>query len=305
MKALCAWWLACLLGPLASVAAAAAPAPAPAPVALADHRGVVLRLPTPPMRIVSLMPSLTEGVCALGGCDRLVGTDRFSNMPPEVLRLPKLGGIEDAQIERIVALRPDVVIAAPSARAIDRLEQLGVPVFVLDSDSHADVRLGLQRIAALLGAPERAAPAWARIEQAIAAARLRVPASLRGKRVYFEVDGSTYAAGPGSFIGETLARLGLGNVVDPALGPFPKLNPEYVVRSQPDILMATRENLEAMASRPGWHALKALDGGSACGFAPEPYELLIRPGPRLGEAAGLLADCLVRLGRMGSMGSER
>ncbi|CAN7402449.1 ABC transporter substrate-binding protein [Rhizobacter sp. LjRoot28] len=281
------WALACLLSPLVAAAA---------PVKLVDHRGVLLTLPAPPARIVSLMPSLTEGVCALGGCDRLVGTDRFSNEPPEVVRLPKLGGIEDAQVERIVALRPDVVIAAPSARVVDRLEQLGVPVFVMDSNSHADVHLGLQRIAALLGTPERAAPAWARIEQAMAAARSRVPATLRGKRVYFEVDGSTYAAGPGSFIGETLSRLGLGNVVDPKLGPFPKLNPEYVLRAQPDIIMATRENVDAMPGRPGWSSLRALQHRTTCAFAPGPYELLIRPGPRLGEAASLLADCLVRLG---------
>lgn len=281
------WAVAGLLCPLMAAAA---------PVTLADHRGVRLSLPAPPQRIVSLMPSLTEGVCALGGCDRLVGTDRFSNEPPEVLRLPKLGGIEDAQVERIVALRPDLVIAAPSARVIDRLEQLGVRVFVMDSNSHADVRLGLQRIATLLGTPERAAPAWARIEEAMDVARSRVPASLRGKRVYFEVDGSTYAAGPGSFIGETLSRLGLGNVVDPTLGPFPKLNPEYVLRAQPDIIMATRDNVSAMPGRPGWSSLKALQHRATCAFAPAPYELLIRPGPRLGEAATQLADCLVRLG---------
>lgn len=266
-----------------------------APVTVPDHRGGMLTLPAPPQRIVTLMPSLTEGVCALGGCARLVGTDRFSNMPPAVAALPKLGGLEDAQVERIVALRPEVVIVAPSARVIDRLEQLGLKVLVIDSNTHAEVRRGLETIATVLGAPERAAPAWAAIERDMQRAIERVPASVRGQRVYFEVDGSSHAAGRSSFIGETLARLGMGNVVGPELGPFPKLNPEFVVRSQPDIVMATVRSVHAMPSRPGWATLKAVQQRRWCAFAPERYELLIRPGPRMGEAALVLADCLAGL----------
>ena len=266
-----------------------------APVTVPDHRGRLLTLPAPPQRIVTLMPSLTEGICALGGCARLVGTDRFSNMPPEVLALPKLGGLEDAQVERIVGLKPDVVIVAPSARVIDRLEQLGLKVLVIDSNTHAEVRRGLETIATVLGAPERAAVAWAAIERDMALAIDRVPAAVRGQRVYFEVDGSSYAAGRASFLGETLARLGMGNIVGPELGPFPKLNPEFIVRAQPDIMMATARNVEAMPSRPGWSSLRAVQQRRWCGFAPERYELLIRPGPRMGEAALILADCLAGL----------
>jgi len=83
-----------------------------------DDRGAALLFPAPPARIVSLVPSLTESVCALGACARLVGTDRYSNWPAEVLKLPKLGGLDDAQVERIAALAPDVVLAAPSARIV-------------------------------------------------------------------------------------------------------------------------------------------------------------------------------------------
>ena len=119
---------------------------------------------------------------------------------------------------------------------------------------------------------------------------------LRGQRVYFEVSSAPHAAGAASFIGETLARLGMANVVPPALGPFPQLNPEYVVRAGPDIVMASRRELDAMPSRPGWQALRALRDGRSCGFAPGRYELLVRPGPRLGEAALLIADCLHGLG---------
>src|SRR4029079_11359358 len=89
--------------------------PAVAQLALRDDRGVTVKLERSPRRIVSLLPSLTETVCALGACDRLVGTDRFSNWPDSAAALPKLGGIEDAHIERIVALKPDVVLASTSA----------------------------------------------------------------------------------------------------------------------------------------------------------------------------------------------
>ncbi len=268
---------------------------ASAQITLRDDRGATLTLPAAPQRIVSLLPSLTESVCALGGCVRLVGTDRFSNWPASVLTLPKLGGLEDAQIERIVALRPDVVLLSASARVTERLEALGVKVLVLESRDHADVKRSLTTIAQLLGTPAEAGRVWADIERETRAAVDRVPATLRAERVYFEVDATPYAAGPASFIGETLARLGLANAVPAALGPFPKLNPEYVVRLQPDIVMAVKPNLVEMAKRPGWAALRALQDGRVCGFSSERYELLIRPGPRMGEAAGVIADCLVGL----------
>ena len=266
---------------------------AAAQITLRDDRGATLVLPAPPQRIVSLLPSLTESVCALGACARVVGTDRFSNWPASVLALPKLGGLEDAQIERIVALRPDVVLLSTSARVTDRLEALGVKVLVLESRNHADVKRSLTTLAQLLGTPAEAERVWAGIERETRAAIERVPAALRGQRVYFEVDATPYAAGPASFIGETLTRLGLANAVSAELGPFPKLNPEYVVRLQPDIVMAVKANLAEMPKRPGWSALRALKDERVCGFASERYELLIRPGPRMGEAAGVIAECLV------------
>ncbi|HWH83497.1 MAG TPA: helical backbone metal receptor [Burkholderiaceae bacterium] len=268
-------------------------AAAHAQVSARDDRGATLTLAAPPQRIVSLLPSLTESVCALGACDRLVGTDKFSNWPAPVRTLPKLGGLEDAQIERIAALHPDVVMVSSSARIVDRLEALGLKVLVLDSDRHADVKRSLVAIARLLGKPDAADRVWAAIERELQAARARVPAALRGRSVYFEIDPTPYAAGAGSFIGETLSSLGLANALPAALGPFPKLNPEYVLRLQPDLLMAARPALDEMRARPGWTALRALHDGRSCGFAGDRYELLIRPGPRLGEAAGVIVDCLV------------
>ena len=277
------------------LAALCAPTAGLAQTDLRDDRGVLLKQSAPPARIVSLLPSLTESVCALGSCARLVGTDRFSNAPASVATLPKLGGLEDAQVERIMALKPDLVLATPGARVIERLEGLGVPVLALESRRHTDVQRTLVLLAQALGTPAEAATVWARIERQMQSAAARVPAALRGQRVYFEVDPTPYAAGAASFIGETLARLGLGNAVPAELGPFPRLNPEFVLRAQPDIVMAAQRALDEMPRRPGWQALRALQHRRSCGFDGERYELLVRPGPRMGEAAMTLADCLAAL----------
>ena len=268
-----------------------------AQIVVRDDRGATLRFKLPPRRIVSLLPSLTEGVCALGACTLLVGTDRFSNWPASVVSLPKLGDIEAAQVERIVALKPDVVLVSTSERVTDRLEALGLTVVVLESRNHADVKRSLRLLAKMLGSPFEAERVWSDIERDTRAAAERVPASLRGKRVYFEVDNTPSAAGTTSFIGETLTRLGLANGVAAELGPFPKLNPEYVVRMQPDIVIAAQQSLTEMSRRPGWSALRALKNHQSCGFPSERYELLIRPGPRMGEAALVLADCLVSIAK--------
>lgn len=285
--------LAALLTSLLAVAAGVAVAQTP----LHDDRGQVLQLDAAPARLISLVPSLTESVCALGACSKLVGTDRYSNWPDEVTALPKLGGLEDAQVERIVALKPDVVLAAPSARSVQRLEALGLKVLVLHSRSHEDVERSLRLLAAMLGDAARGDKLWLQIQAQLEQAAARVPAALRGRSVYFEIESVPYAAGATSFIGETLQRLGLRNIVPAGLGPFPKLSPEFVVRAQPDIVMAETRNLRGMAQRPGWAGLQALHRQQLCAFDSTRYEVLVRPGPRLGEAALQLADCLQRLGK--------
>ena len=284
IRALLALFLAGSLGPVAQ-----------AQETLRDDRGATIALASTPKRIVSLLPSLTESVCALGACSRLVGTDRFSSWPASVVSLPKLGGLDDAQIEALVALKPDVVLVSTSARVIDRLEALGLKVVVLESRNHADVNRTLALLGRLLHAEPVAAQVWTDIERRTEAAAARVPAALRGKRVYFEVDAAPYAAGAASFIGETLTRLGMANAIAAELGPFPKLNPEYIVRIQPDIIIANQASMAAMARRPGWSSLRALQGRQTCGFPSGRYELLVRPGPRMGEAAELLATCLAAL----------
>jgi iron complex transport system substrate-binding protein len=263
-----------------------------------DDRGRTLTLPAPPQRIVSLLPSLTETVCELGACARLVATDRHSNWPEAALALPKVGGLEDAQIERIVALRPDLVLTALSSRAVERLEALGLPVLALEPRNQAETLRVIARLARALGDAAAGTALVAGIETRIAAAAARVPPAWRGRSVYFEVAANPYAAGESSFVGELLARLGLANIVPAAMGPFPQLNPEFVLRAQPALVMASATAVAEMPGRPGWRSLQALQQRQVCAFAPGPFDTLVRPGPRLGDAADAIADCLARLAPM-------
>ena len=260
-------------------------------IQVTDDRGRTVTLPRPPQRIVSLLPSLTEAVCALDQCHRMVGVDRYSNWPGSITRLPQVGGGLDPNIEAIVALRPDVVLMATSSRASARLESLGVAVVALEPKTHADVQRVLGKIGQVLAVPD-AQRVWRRIDAAVEAAAQSVPPAARGARVYFEVNRGPYGAGTSSFIGETLTRLGARNILPAALGPFPKLNPEYVVRADPDLIMVGARSVDGLAERPGWGSLRALREQRLCVFSPEESDVLVRPGPRMAEGARLMAGCL-------------
>ena len=261
---------------------------------ITDARGRTQTFPHPPQRVVSLLPSLTESVCALDQCHRLVGVDRYSNWPESVQRLPQVGGGIDPNIEAIVALQPDVVLLATSSRASDRLEALGIKVVALEPKTHADVRRVLATVGQLLGVPAQqgADRLWRVIDAGVQAATQSLPARAKGVRVYFEVSRGPYAAGEGSFIGETLARLGVRNVVPAALGPFPRLNPEFIVRARPQIILIGNRSMQPMVLYPGWASLPAVRDDRICAFGPGEADVVVRPGPRMAEAARIMARCI-------------
>lgn len=261
---------------------------------LTDDRGVSVMFAQSPQRIVSLLPSLTESVCALDQCQRLVGVDRYSNYPASVRRLPVVGGGLDPNIESIVALKPDVVLLAKSSRAGLRLESLGIKVVALEPKSHADVRRVLGKLGQLLEIPDAqgADRLWRVIDSGVSAAAQSLSPQAKNTRVYFEVNRGPYAAGETSFIGETLTRLGVKNVVPAALGPFPRLNPEFVVRANPDLIMIGSRGMQAMVPYPGWSSIKAVREQRICVFGVEDSDVVVRPGPRMAEAARIMAKCL-------------
>lgn len=266
-------------------------------IQITDDRGVVVKFAQTPQRIVSLLPSLTESVCELGQCQRLVGVDRYSNWPASVTKLPQVGGGLDPNIEAVVALKPDVVLMATSSRASERLEALGLKVVALEPKSHADVQRVLLKIGQVLDIPEDAGAKkiWRFIDAGVSAAAQSLPAKTKGMKpttVYFEVNRAPFAAGETSFIGETLTRLGVKNIIPAALGPFPKINPEFVVRANPDVIMVGLRNSAGMELRPGWAGMRAMREKRLCIFSLEDSDVLVRPGPRMAEAARIMAKCL-------------
>ena len=259
--------------------------------AVTDDRGATLTFDKPPQRIVSLLPSLTETVCALGQCQRLVGVDRYSNYPLQVRQLPQLGGGLDPNLEAIVALRPDLVLMATSTRLGERLQALGLKVMALEPKTHGDVQRVLIAIGQVLDVPH-AMQVWRDLDAGVVAAAQSLPAAVRGARVYFEASQGPYGASEASFIGETLARLGVRNILPRELGPFPKINPEFVVRANPDLIMLSARSADGLSQRPGWHSIRAVREQRVCVFTAEQADILVRAGTRLADAARLMANCL-------------
>jgi cobalamin transport system substrate-binding protein len=270
-------------------------------IVLRDDLGREVTLAHHPQRIVSLLPSLTETVCALGACGRLVATDRYSDWPAEVRSLPKAGGLEDAQVEEIVRLRPDVVLISRTQRITDRLRELGIESIALESQTYASIAHTVTAIGFILGLPERATALNREIEKAVA----DVSAAAQERRhgtpptVYFEVDRAPYAAGPESFIGELLARLETRNIVAAGLGPFPRLNPEYIVRHNPDVIIISTDaptlDDANFADRPGWSRIRAVKEQRICSFPAAVRDTLVRPGPRVADGMRAIERCLERV----------
>ena len=263
-------------------------------VVIKDDRQMDVVIAKTPQRIVSLLPSLTETVCALGQCKKLVGVDRYSSWPESVNKLPRMGGGIDPSIESVVAARPDIVLMGTSARGAERLTALGLTVIALEPRTHADVQRTIQLIGKALDVPDKdVVQVWSDIQSSLEASAQLVPSESKGKRIYFEVSRAPYGASESSFIGETLQRLGVQNILPGSLGPFPKVNPEFVVRAQPDIFMIGYSNFADMATRPRWQNMQAMRMQQVCHFKKEDSNILARPGPRLAEAAKLMTQCLI------------
>lgn len=283
------WLLGVWVALLLAVAAAAQAS------TVTDDRGVAVTLTQPPRRIVTILPSLGEIVCELGACDRLVGVDDYADWPASVRTLPRVGGV-DPNLERIVALKPDLVLVNATSRAIPQLQELGIPVFGVDLRTFADLHRTLLNVGTLLQVP--GAPlVWDHIERSIAGAARRLPPTVRGTSVYFEVSNGPYAASASSHIGELLSALGVANIVPARLGSVPKLNPEFVVRADPQVIIVAAGAVQPIAQRPGWSRIRAVREGRVCELSRDDSDVVVRLGPRLARAAQVLVGCLERRGK--------
>jgi len=252
-----------------------------------------------PQRIISLLPSATESVCALGACQRLVGVDEFSLDPPQVRALPQLGKTWQPDMERIIALRPDWVLVGQVPAAIQRLQAAGIPYLVTDAASLEQVQAMLFKLDAVLQTGQAQA-VWQRLEQGLEATarRLKQRQGTARPSVYLEVDAAMYAAGPRSFMGELLTRLGARNIAPDGAVQFMRLSPEFVLRADPDLVILAHHgnSPRQLQERPGWQHMRAMQAEQrVCRLSEDESRTVTRPGPRLDEAAAIFAACLQRL----------
>lgn len=262
------------------------------PLTLTDDLGRTVTLKAPPKRVVSMLPSVTETLCALGACDRLVATDDYSDWPERVKALPKAGGLYNPNPELIVSLKPDLVLVSKYGRLYETLERAGLAVYAVRTETYEDIFRTTRTLGRLLGMEAQAERLVAQIQREVYGEESRAAQAKARPRVYYEIDPTPYTVGPESFIGVLIAKARGVNIVPKELGLFPKIAPEFVVEKNPEVIVATYPNApETLRTRPGWSRVSAVQRGRICVFTGGQDSLLSRPGPRVAQGLRLLVDC--------------
>ncbi|WP_027481292.1 ABC transporter substrate-binding protein, partial [Deinococcus pimensis] len=262
------------------------------PLTVTDDLGRTVTLQKEPRRIVSMLPSHTETLAALGAGDRLVAVDRFSNYPRALTDgLPKVGSAFSPSVEAIVALKPDLVLADESAssKLTQKLAAAGLTVYGGSAQTYNEV---FEKIGVLGKLVNREAAATNLITT-MRRDLNDVQALVRGApkvSVYYEVDPSPYTVGPNSFIGTLLTKAGGQNVIPAGIGDFPKISPELVIQKNPSVIVGAR--VDDLLARPGWNTIDAVKARQVYRLTPEEDDALSRPGPRLATALRVLARVL-------------
>jgi iron complex transport system substrate-binding protein len=287
-----------LLASACGAATAPAPTPTPQPSASAaaalfpttvtDFQNRSVTVPKRPERIVSIGPSITEFLFALGAGQRVVGADDFSDEPAAAKQLEKVGGIK-VNFEKVVSLKPDLVLSVKfSDGTIEKLAGAGLLVLVVDPQSTGDVA----RTAILLGrAVGSDGETMARdIQKRVDDVRSKTASAATKPRVYHEIDASDptkiFTVGPGSYIHDLIEIAGGQNIAARATSAYPQLSAEEILRGDPEIIVLAAADYSAkpdqVAARSGWAAINAVKNNRIVSIAPN---LINRPGPRVGEAA--------------------
>lgn len=258
------------------------------PVTITDFQNRSITLPKRPERIVSIGPSITEFLFALGAGPRVAGVDDFSDEPAAARQLEKVGAIK-VNFEKVVSLRPDLVLSVKfSDGTIEKLAGAGLAVLVVDPQTIGDVA----RTAILLGrAVGSDGDAMARdIQKRVDEVRSKTSSAATKPRVYHEIDASDptkiFTVGPGSYIHDLIEIAGGQNIAARATSAYPQLSAEEILRSDPEIIVLAAADYaakpEQVAARAGWSAIAAVKSNRVVTIAPN---LINRPGPRVGEAA--------------------
>jgi iron complex transport system substrate-binding protein len=237
------------------------------------------RAPGRVRRVVTLAPSLTDAVLALGAGDLLVGVSRFDEQP-EVRTLPRVGGFVDPSVEAVAALKPDLVLVQlgpGNQRPVAALAALGIPILALRLASIDDVLAGLRAVGVALGHTDKAEALARALAETRAAVRARAGGfpSVRALFVYgFE---PLVVAGPGSFADELLRDAGGINVAQDARSAYPVWSVEHALAAKPDVV------LDATHGVGGREALQELPGLRQARWVTLPSPALLHPGPALGQ----------------------
>ncbi|MBB6018203.1 ABC transporter substrate-binding protein [Deinococcus radiopugnans] len=269
------------LSALALLSSAAATA---YPLTVTDDLGRKVTLKSEPKRIIAMLPSHTETLIAIGAGDKLIATDVYSNYPKAVTdRLPKVGSGFQPDLEAIVALKPDLVLADEStgSRLTEKLAAAGLTVYGGTAQTYNEVFEKIAVLGKLTNHETGALNLITKMRTELNTLQASV-AKLPKVSTYYEIDPTPYSVGPNSFIGALISRAGGQTIVPAALGDFPKLDPELIVQANPQVMVGLP--LAEAAKRPGWAGLKAVQGGKVFKPTPEEDDALSRPGPRLPAA---------------------
>ena len=248
-----------------------------------------------PARIVSLAPSITETLFALGVGDRVVAVSDFCDYPPEVKRLPRVGSFNAPSVEAVLGQRPDLVLATPSPgnhESVLAMQRLGVRVEVVDPARLADLPRVTGRIAEVAGVPEAGDRLVAAMARDMDEVRARIAGAEKPRVLMLVGQDPLVAVGPGSFLGELLAEAGAVNVA-PAGESWPRLNVEVVIAANPDVIIDLSMGTEAgTAIADYWTRFPSIAAVRAGRVYPFRSLEALRPGPRLPQALAELARML-------------
>lgn len=287
--------VACLL----SCAVASVAAESIAVVSVVDDLGDTLCLSSPPQRIVSLAPSNTELLYALGLGPRMVGVTEYCNYPPAADTLPKVAGYSVLNLEMVVAAEPDLVVAARGndIEGVQSLRALGVPVLALDIQSVDQLFAAVGKLGRLTGNEKEAAALADQLRTRIDVVQERLEgASTRPRVMWGSMSEPIYTAGAATLIDDIFGLAGGENLGRQAMGAWPQISLETVVAWQPEVIITTYHpsgagslevQIESVRHLDGWKALPAVRTGRVHYVEADH---LNRPGPRMIDALEELVE---------------
>ena len=265
-------------------------------IELTDDAGNPVRLDHAAKRIVSLVPSATETLIAIGARNDLVGRTRYDTAA-DVAALPSVGGGVDASVESIVNLRPDLVVTWQSdARQVvrERLIALGVPVFVIKTEDTTDVFRGIASLGRLTARDSQATAVATAVRSTLDSVRRATAGRPMPTVLYVGYEDPPMSAGPTTFIGQLISLAGGRSVITDSSQLWPNIAMEEIVRRDPDILIVpvgetTKNPLVALRERTGWRSLRAVRLGHVVSV---PADLVNRPSPSIAQSARVLLSAL-------------